>query len=70
MTSWPNIPKGMRRGMKAPARRPGFTGASSVPRPPRCKYPGCYLVYTPGYYKEHARDYHGDSLGKLRSWEA
>ena len=30
-----------------------------VRRPKKCKR--CPLVYTPGYYREHVRDYHNES---------
>lgn len=72
MTSWPNIPKGLRRGMSNPRRRsydPGridWARAAGGRGPYPCKHPGCGLVYTPGYYKEHARGYHGDRLGRLK----
>ena len=29
-----------------------------------CKTPGCGLVYTPGYFTEHVRDYHWDGMTK------
>jgi hypothetical protein len=33
--------------------------------PNPCKTPGCGLVYTPGFFREHVRDYHGAFLGWL-----
>jgi len=40
-----------------------------APRP--CKTPGCGLVYTPGFFRTHVRDYHGklwrEPDGKLRT---
>lgn len=70
MTSWPNIPKGLRKGMRVdhrPSRRRvewarGRPGKGPYP----CTTPGCGLVYTPGYWQEHVHAYHGDMLGKLR----
>ena len=68
MTSWPNIGKGMRKGMRiAPRHSPGRVSWAKG-APGRGPYPckRCGLVYTPGFYKEHARAYHGPSLGTLR----
>jgi len=70
MTSWPNIPKGLRKGMRTPGRRLGVDitgepfgyGAIGKGRPAgaRGPYPCkiCALVYTPGHYAEHARTYY------------
>ena len=62
MTSWPNIPKGMRKGMRLQPKRSGppYTGQSIAGRGPYpCKR--CGLVYTPGHYQEHAQAYHNDA---------
>lgn len=65
MTSWPNIPKGLRKGMRTPNRRTApqgdWIGGKGGGRGPYyCWHPGCGLVYTPGKYRQHAKAYHGN----------